>query len=67
MMPSCKEVSELLSERLDGRLGLTAGLGLRLHLAMCKACARVEKQFQLLRNGMLELPKMQNARPARKE
>ena len=67
MMPSCKEVSEILSERLDGRLGLMERLGLRLHLAMCKACARVEKQFQLLRNGMLELPKMQNVRPARKE
>ena len=66
-MPSCKEVSELLSERLDGKLGLMDQLGLRLHLAMCKACARVERQFQLLRNGMLELPKTQDTRSARKE
>ena len=67
MMPSCKKVSELLSERLDGKLGLIDHVGLRFHLAMCKACARVERQFRLLRSGMLELPKTRDIRPARKE
>ena len=67
MMPSCKEVSKLLSERLDRKLGLMDYLGLRFHLAMCKACARVERQFQVLRNGMVELPKTQDTRSAGKE
>ena len=61
MMPSCKEVSRLLSDRLDGRIGLVDTLGLRLHLAMCKACSRVAEQFELLRKGIAELPKMSDS------
>jgi hypothetical protein len=30
---------------------------LRIHLAMCKSCARVEGQLLLLRKAMSELPK----------
>lgn len=67
MMPSCKEVSKLLSDRLDERLGLMDSLGLRLHLAMCNACSRVARQFVLLRKGIAELPKVQDsAGPGRK-
>jgi predicted anti-sigma-YlaC factor YlaD len=57
MMPTCKEVSKLLSDRLDQRLGLLDTLGLRLHLAMCKACSQVARQFELLRRGTAELPR----------
>ncbi len=67
MMPSCKEVSVLLSARLDRNLGLLDTLGLRMHLAMCNACARVERQFRLLRRGAMELPKLQDVKPAGKE
>ena len=62
MMPSCKEVSKLLSDRLDQRLGRMDTLGLRVHLAMCKACSRVAQQFELLRNGIGKLPKIQDPR-----
>lgn len=62
MMPSCKEVSKLLSDRLDQRLGLMESLGLRLHLAMCDACSHVSRQFALLRRGAAELPKLQDPR-----
>lgn len=61
MMPSCKDVSKLLSDRLDQKLGLMDSLGLRLHLAMCKACSRVGRQFDLLRKGIAELPKAQDS------
>jgi hypothetical protein len=30
---------------------------LRIHLAMCKACSRVEGQLSFLRTAMSELPK----------
>jgi predicted anti-sigma-YlaC factor YlaD len=60
MMPSCKEVSKLLSDRLDQRLGFMESLGLRLHLAMCDACSQVSRQFELLRRGVAELPKIQD-------
>ncbi len=67
MMPSCKEVSKLLSDRLDRRLGLMDSLGLRLHLAMCKACSRVARQFELLRKGVAELPKVHDSTGAGKK
>lgn len=67
MMPSCKEVSKLLSDRLDQRLGLMESLGLRFHLAMCKACSRVSRQFELLRKGIAELPKIQDPRGSGKK
>ncbi len=56
MMPSCKEVSRLLSDQRDRRLGFMERLGLRLHLAMCDACAHVAAQFRLLGKGAGELP-----------
>lgn len=67
MMPSCKEVSRLLSDRLDRRLSLMDSLGLRLHLAMCNACSRVAQQFELLRNGIAELPKIQDSKGSGKK
>lgn len=57
MMLNCKQVSDLLSGRLDRRLRPMERLRLHLHLAMCKACARVEGQLGLLRKAMSELPK----------
>lgn len=57
MMLSCRQVSDLLSDRLDRRLRPMERLRLRMHLAMCKACARVEGQLQLLHKAMSELPK----------
>lgn len=57
MMPSCREVSDLLSERLDRKLRPMERLRLRIHLAMCKACARVEGQLLFLRKAASELPK----------
>jgi hypothetical protein len=56
-MLSCREVSALLSDQLDRRLSLKERIGLRLHLAMCRACGRVEVQLRFLREAMCELPK----------
>jgi len=61
MMPTCKDVSKLLSDRLDQRLGRMDTLGLRLHLAMCNACSQVARQFELLRKGTAELPRAQDS------
>lgn len=56
-MLSCREVSRLLSERLDRKLGLTERARLRLHLSMCDACARVEGQLRFLREALTRLAK----------
>lgn len=56
-MLSCRESSRLLSDRLDRPLRLGERLALRLHLALCRACSRADKQLQFLRKAMSELGK----------
>lgn len=57
MMYSCKQVSNLLSDGLDRRLRPMQRFGLRIHLALCQGCARVERQLIFLRSAVSELPK----------
>lgn len=49
---TCKEVSVLLIAREDRELPLSERLALRLHLAMCQACPRFERQVLTMRNAM---------------
>jgi uncharacterized protein HemX len=51
-MRSCKEASALLIAREDQTLPLRERLALRLHLAICAACPRFERQLLTLRNAM---------------
>lgn len=55
-MFNCRQVSHLLSDRLDRTLGPMERLGLRIHLSMCRACARVEGQLDFLRKAVSGLP-----------
>ncbi len=50
-MLSCKEVSRLASESLDQRLPLGKRIGVRMHLMMCRACARFLRQIKFLRHA----------------
>jgi len=49
---TCKEVSALLIAREDRALPLPDRLALRLHMAMCQACPRFERQLLTMRNAM---------------
>lgn len=49
---TCKEVSALLIAREDRELPLSDRLALRLHMAMCQACPRFERQLLTMRNAM---------------
>lgn len=51
MMPSCRDVSQMVSDAMDRRLPLRKRLGIRLHVSMCALCRRYEKQLLLLREG----------------
>jgi hypothetical protein len=48
LMPSCKEVSRLVSESMDRDLPLRRRFPMRLHLLMCSLCARFRRQFLFL-------------------
>ena len=49
---TCKEAAALMVAREDRKLPVSDQLALRLHLAICKACPRFERQMLLLRKGM---------------
>lgn len=49
LLPSCRDVSEYLSQAMDS--GRPLGMHVRLHLTLCEACRRVLAQFALIRHG----------------
>ena len=49
---SCKDVSHLVSQMQERRLGPFELWALRLHLAVCDACTRLEAQMRFLRDAM---------------
>jgi len=48
-MPSCKEVSRLVSESMDRELPFRQRFSMRLHLLMCSLCSRFRRQLAFLR------------------
>ena len=48
-MLSCKEVSVLLSQAQERRLGWRERLGLKLHLMLCEGCTNFRKQLDFIR------------------
>lgn len=56
-MLSCREASRLQSDSLDRPLRLRERLALLLHLLLCRACTRAQRQLELLRTAMSELGK----------
>jgi Putative zinc-finger len=52
LMRTCKEVATLLVAREDRALVWRERLALRLHLLVCKACPRFERQLLGMRNQL---------------
>ena len=52
---NCKEVSRLVSQGLDRRLGFAERVRLRMHLAICDGCTNFSKQIAFLRKAMAKL------------
>jgi putative zinc finger protein len=55
MKLTCKEVSRLVSQGLDRRLGWFERLRLRLHLLICDGCANFKQQMDFLRRALARL------------
>jgi len=58
-MLSCKDVTRLLSDSMDHSLPLGKTIGVRLHLVICKFCARYERQLLLIRETARRLVAME--------
>jgi len=52
LMRSCKEVAALVIAREDRELPVAERLALRMHMAICKACPRFERQVLTMQNAM---------------
>jgi len=48
-MLSCKDVTQLISRSMDSSLPVGKRIGVRIHLLICRFCARYEKQLLLIR------------------
>jgi hypothetical protein len=51
-MYNCKEVSEMVSESMDRALPFYQRVLIRMHLLMCKYCARCKEQYETIRAAM---------------
>jgi len=51
---TCKETAALMLAREDRALPLSERAALRLHLAICAACPRFERQLLTMRNAMAQ-------------
>ena len=52
LVRTCREVAAILVAREDRDLGLADRLALRMHMVICEACPKFERQMLTLRNGM---------------
>ncbi len=52
VMPSCKDITQLVSEAMDRRLPWRQRLAIRLHLRLCALCRRYARQLRLLHQGV---------------
>lgn len=52
LMRSCKEVTTLLIAREDRALPWQERVALRMHMVICQACPRFERQVLTMRNAM---------------
>lgn len=52
LMLTCQEAAALMLDREDRALPLADRAALRLHLVICKACPRFERQLLTMRHAM---------------
>lgn len=50
-MINCKEASRLASQQLERPLSIWERVQLKVHVAYCTGCRRMEKQFRFLRSA----------------
>jgi hypothetical protein len=64
LMMSCREVTRLVSQGLDRRLGFGERVALRVHFALCKGCSNFDRQMHFLRDAVRELGQSEGSRNA---
>jgi hypothetical protein len=52
LMRTCREVAAMLVAREDRDLGVADRLALRMHMVICEACPKFERQILTLRSSL---------------
>jgi hypothetical protein len=55
MMLSCRDVTQLISRSMDASLPVGKRIGVRIHILICRFCARYERQLLLIRETVRRL------------
>lgn len=55
-MLTCKQLTELVTDYLEGRLSLVDRLRFQLHIGMCRHCRAYLRQMKLAIRALGELP-----------
>jgi hypothetical protein len=67
MMLPCREVTRLVSQGLDRRLGFGERVALRIHFAICEGCGNFDRQMKLLRAAVRQLGEAEDPRGAARQ
>ena len=63
-MYQCKEITQLASQTMDGKLPWLTGMKMKLHLLMCKNCQRYARQLRFINKALVNLeeqPRKENS------
>ena len=55
-MLSCKQLTELVTDYLEGRMGLADRMRFQMHLGMCKHCRAYLRQMKVTIEALGQLP-----------
>jgi hypothetical protein len=54
--PTCRDVTQSISESLDRPIGLRRRIAVRLHFWICKWCLRYQQQLKFIRKTLRREP-----------
>ncbi len=52
LLPTCREVTHIVSAGLDRDLGTMERVRLRMHLSLCSGCSHFTRHMRLIRTAM---------------
>jgi anti-sigma factor RsiW len=64
-MPSCSQLTEILTDYLEGRMPLDQRIAVKLHLMMCQDCTAYVQQTRLTIQALGQLPAELTPEPVR--
>lgn len=54
-MLTCKDATQLMSQKMDGKLSVTNRLSLRFHLLLCQGCRNFNEQLRFIRKAVKQI------------